>query len=79
MSSIEASEKKWSATAELYIRYFEPYTVAMGYTLLSNLKLLHSSKPLRVIECGSGSGGVALEICRLLDQDTQDHQLTVRQ
>lgn len=69
-ASIEASAKKWSATASLYIRYFEQYTVAVGCTLLTNLKLrFHDKDTLRVIECGSGAGALAVEISRLLTLD----------
>mmetsp|Transcript_17058 Transcript_17058/g.28484 ORF Transcript_17058/g.28484 Transcript_17058/m.28484 type:complete len:289 (+) Transcript_17058:29-895(+) len=81
-SFIKASEKKWSATAALYIRYFEQYTVAMGATLLTNLKLrFHDKEALRVIECGSGAGALAVEISRQLLLDSPSaaspHQLTI--
>lgn len=64
--SITASEKKWNATAQLYIKYFEPTTVTMGLNLLSCLKLHSSSESISMIECGSGSGGLAIEIHRRL-------------
>ena len=72
MASIVDSERKWSATAELYIKYFEPFTVAMGVKLLSNLKLHHASEPIQIIECGSGSGGLGMEIYRVLASNVTD-------
>jgi methylase of polypeptide subunit release factors len=78
-STIEASEQKWSATAQLYIRYFEPCTVTIGKAILSAINLNHPENSLRVIECGCGAGALSLEISRMLAADeANDHQLTVR-
>jgi ubiquinone/menaquinone biosynthesis C-methylase UbiE len=66
MASISESEKKWSATAQLYIRHFESFTVAMGVKLLTSMNMHFPSDSVNIIECGCGSGGLGLEIFRLL-------------
>jgi SAM-dependent methyltransferase len=78
MADIEAAEKKWSATANLYIRYFEQCTVAIGCNMLSAMNLRFCSNPLRVIECGSGAGGLGIEIIRILTADEEmRHSITM--
>lgn len=76
--STEESEKKWTATAQLYIKYFERYTVAIGCSLLASMRLEYTSGPLRVLECGCGAGGLALTIAAILKRDpASGHQFTI--
>lgn len=78
MTEIEAAEKKWSATANLYIRYFEQCTITIGCNLLSAMKLRFCANPLKVIECGCGAGGLGIEIIRILTADGEmGHSLTL--
>lgn len=63
--SASDAAKKWTQTASSYVRYFEPTTLVMGRFLLNCMRMQFQKHPLKVIEAGAGTGGLAKELCGL--------------
>lgn len=57
--------QKWTQTASSYVRYFEPTTLVVGRFMLNCMRMQFQERPLKVIEAGAGTGGLAKELCGL--------------
>ena len=66
-SSSNNNSKKWSQTVNSYVKYFEPSSIVIGRFLLNGMNLQYTEQPLKVIEAGAGSGGLAKELLQNLN------------
>ena len=57
-------DKKWSSTADSYVRYFQPSSLLCGRLVANGLQLNHVG-PLKIIETGAGTGALAKELLGL--------------
>ena len=76
-SSSSSSNKKWSQTVNSYVKYFEPSSIVIGRFLLNGMNLQYTEQPLKVIEAGAGSGGLAKELLSNLNNGLSISKLVI--